>query len=300
MVYRYLVPLGFFALFAAIEHAFDLYRRPGVLTMKELGASMVAYGHTVLSQSAIYGSVMWALATFFPASEGALAGVSFWIVFPAYVLLTEYVLYWVHRKSHEWPWLWRIHKPHHVPQHMNVAVTYRENWIWPLLQLTGWLAPLVLWFGHPGAYVAGVIFRVVPGLLVHSDLRWDLHLHRNRFLRPIMWVVERVVSLPDTHHVHHGVGRYGNAMKNYGGALALFDTLHGTLMIPHARQEAFGLPEGTPVEPWAEQLFWPFVRSKSKEKVEARHVSLGEISSVALATAKAVIYTADGRAVVVG
>jgi sterol desaturase/sphingolipid hydroxylase (fatty acid hydroxylase superfamily) len=293
-----LITFGFMALFAAIELAFGLYRRPGVLTMRELGASLLSMGNSLLIRVALTGAVTWALGAFWPLSEGALARVSFWLAFPLYLLLDEYGGYWVHRKSHEWPWLWRIHKAHHAPRNMNVAVTFRNNWLWIPLSPYTWLAPLFIWFGQPEVYVVGVGLKTLTAVIVHTDLRWDLHLQRNRFLRPVMWVLERIITLPDVHHAHHGVGRYGNAMRNYGGALTCFDMLHGTLMIPHARQEGFGLPEGAPVEPWAEQLFWPFVRSK--EKAADRRRPLDEAApAAALAAAEAVIHTADGRAVVV-
>lgn len=286
------------AIFSAAELVLGLYRRPGVLTMRELGASLVAFGSTLLIRGAALAAVPWALGELWPSAGGALAGVSFWLVFPISVLAEEYGLYWMHRKGHEWPWLWRLHKPHHAPRNLNVAVTYRENWLWHVLTPSTWLAPVVVWLGHPGAYVASVIFRTVIGLMVHVDLRWDLRLQRNRFMRPVMWVLERIISLPDTHQVHHGVGRFGNAMKNYGGALICFDVLHGTLMIPHARQEGFGLPEGAPIEPWAEQLFWPFVRS-TKEVADRRRSLEPAPPSAALAAAEAVIRTADGHAIVV-
>jgi sterol desaturase/sphingolipid hydroxylase (fatty acid hydroxylase superfamily) len=129
MLKNILITFGFIALFAAIELAFGLYRRPGVLTMRELGASVLSLGNSLLIRGASFGAATWALGTFLPRSEGVLAGVSFWLTFPLYVLLDEYGLYWMHRKSHEWPWLWRIHKPHHVPRNMNIAVTYRQNWV---------------------------------------------------------------------------------------------------------------------------------------------------------------------------
>lgn len=295
MFHTVLVIFASMAFFALIEHAYGLYRRPGVLTMRELGASLVALGNTLLVRGAITGAVTLALATFAPRSRNALAGVSPWLVGGIYLLLADYGFYIVHKKSHEWPWLWRIHKPHHTAERLNIAVTYRENWIWPLLMSDSWLAPLVVWLGHPGAYVAGVAVRTVVSLIVHSELRWDLALQNNRFTRPFMWVLERIVTLPDVHHVHHGVGRYGDTMKNYGSALSIFDLLHGTLMIPHARQEGFGLPRGAVAEPWTEQLFWPFVRPAKKRESERRTI---DEPTPAIADAAAVIRTADGRVIV--
>lgn len=298
MLNSFLITFGFIALFAAIELAFGVYRRPGVLTMRELGASLVSLGNSLLIRGALTGAVIGTLGALWPRSEGALAGMSFWLTLPLYMLLDEYGGYWVHRKSHEWPWLWRIHKPHHAPRNMNVAVTFRNNWLWLLLMPYVWSAPILIWVGQPEVYIVGSAFKTLTALMVHSDLRWDLHLQQNRLMRPVMWVLERVISLPDVHHAHHGVGRYGNAMSNYGGALTCFDLLHGTLMLPHARQEGFGLPEGAPIEPWAEQLYWPFVRSKKKGADRRRPIDEAS-PTVALAAAEAVIHTADGRAVVV-
>ncbi|APR80785.1 Sterol desaturase [Minicystis rosea] len=292
------VAFGFMACFALVEHAFGLYQRPGVLTMKELGESLLSLVNTLLIRGLVTVFVTTALVVFWPHSRGALAGVSPWIVSPIYFLLADYGFYFVHRKSHELPWLWRLHKPHHTAENLNVAVTYRENWLWPLVMTDTWLPPLLIWLGQPAAYAVALAVRTVISLAVHSELRWDLALQQNRFTRPLMWVIERIVTLPDTHHVHHGVGRHGNAMKNYGSALSIFDLIHGTLQIPHARQERFGLPEGATIEPWSEQLYWPFVRTV--ERGAAPHSPLGEApSAAALAAAKAVIHTADGRVIVV-
>jgi sterol desaturase/sphingolipid hydroxylase (fatty acid hydroxylase superfamily) len=298
MLHTALIAFGLMAFFAVIEHAFGLYRRAGVLTMRELGASLLSLVSTLVIRGVITGAVTWALAAFWPRSHGALAGVSPWLVSPLYFLVADYGFYVVHRKSHEWPWLWRLHKPHHTPRHLNVAVTYRENWLWPLLMTDTWMPAVLVWLGQPAAYVVGVAVRTVISQMVHCELRWDLFLQQNRFTRPFMWVLERVVTLPDAHHVHHGVGRHGNAMKNYGAALSLFDLLHGTLFLPHARQEGFGLPEGAPVEPWAEQIFWPLVRTREKAS-SPRRAADRTAPAAALAAARAVITTADGRTILV-
>ncbi|MDI1442531.1 sterol desaturase family protein [Polyangium sp. 6x1] len=295
-----LITTGLVALFGAIEIGYGLHRRPGMLTMRELGTSLVSLGVSFLTRVALNVTVLLPLGRLWPGSKGALAGHAAWPFAVLYVLLVDYGFYWVHRKCHEVPWLWRLHKPHHVSEQLHAAVTYRENWIFNLLLPHAWVAPLMVWLGQPGAYLVGTAFYTLIALSLHCDLRWDLHLQRNRFLRPFMWVIERVITLPDVHHVHHGLGRYGNAMKNYGASLAIFDLLHGTLVIPHARQEGFGLPKGASIEPWTEQIFWPLVRSKKKESVTEELSSDGQTPTAsALAMAKAVIYTAEGRTIIV-
>jgi sterol desaturase/sphingolipid hydroxylase (fatty acid hydroxylase superfamily) len=298
MYANFLITVGLTSLWATIEHAYGLYRRPGVLTMREIGASLLSLGVTRLVRGLAGVLVLFSAGALWPSSRGALAGWSTWPFAVLYLLIADYGFYWVHRKCHEHSWLWRLHKPHHVPQQLYSSVTYRENWLFNLLLPQTWVVPLFVWVGQAEGYLVGAAFFTMIALALHCELRWDLHLQRNRFLRPIMWVVERVITLPDVHHVHHGLGRHGNAMKNYGASLSIFDLIHGTLVIPHARQEAFGLPEGVPVEPWTEQLFWPFVRS-TKKVADRRRPSDEASPAPALAAAEALIHTADGRTVVV-
>jgi len=110
-------------------------------------------------------------------------------------------------------------------------------------------------------------------------------------------VLERIVTLPDTHHVHHGIGKYGNAMGNYGSFLFMFDILHGTGTIPHQHQEGFGLPEGVYQEPWYEQLWWPIFKVKSE--VESTKTAINPTGGEAMGSHKTAIYTADGRIILV-
>ena len=63
---------------------------------------------------------------------------------------------------------------------------------------------------------------------------------------------EKIITLPDTHHAHHGLGKYANARGNYAVTVFLFDVLLGTAKIPRARQERFGLPGQFD---WREELF---------------------------------------------
>ena len=72
--------------------------------------------------------------------------------------------------------------------------------------------------------------------------------------------VEKLVTLPDTHHAHHGMGRRAHMRGNYAVTLFLFDTLLGTARIPRARQERFGLPGRFD---WREEMLWPVIRRRA-------------------------------------
>ena len=284
-----------FSAFLIIEIFSGEYKNKEIWSMKELGINILSFLNFQGVRVLLLVVVSWLLYTLFPAGEGFMADWPFWPVFMCYLLVEEYIHYWVHRLAHEIPWLWRFHKPHHTANVVNLTVTARENWIWFLLVPNAWLGALLVWGGQMEAAMIGMAIKGCSEWMVHSSVRWDLALQKNRISRPLMWVLERIITLPDTHHVHHGLGKYGNAMGNYGSFLFVFDVLHGTGTIPHQRQERFGLPEGVYQEPWYEQLWWPFFKQKKSDTQTAGTVSTAiPMSMDSIETA---ILTADGRTI---
>ena len=289
-----------FVFFALIELIRGHYSKAGFWTMSELGISLGSFCNFLVVRAALLAATSWLLISLLPNGSGFMSSLPFWPVFFVFVLFEEYAHYWVHRWAHEWSWLWRFHKPHHTPKELNLTVAYRENWAWFIFAPNAWLGAVMVWGGQPEAAMLGAAIKGSSEWMVHSAVRWDLVLQKNRFTRPIMWVLERIITLPDTHHVHHGIGRYGNAMGNYGSFLFMYDLMHGTGTIPHKVQDGFGLPDGVKVEPWYEQLWWPFLRKKGAADLQlAGFTPSPGPSETDLAEALAVITTADGRQIVV-
>ena len=290
-----------FVFFAAIELIRGHYSKAKFWTLAEFGTSLGSFLNFMVVRAGLLIVTSWVLLTLMPSGTGFMSTWPFWPVFFAYVLLEEYAHYWVHRWGHEWQWLWRFHKPHHTPQMLNLTVAYRENWAWFIFAPNAWLGAVLVWGGQAEAAMLGAAIKGSSEWMVHSAVRWDLPLQKNKFTRPLMWVLERIITLPDTHHVHHGIGEHGNAMGNYGSFLFMYDMLHGTGTIPHQQQEAFGLPEGVHTEPWYEQLWWPFLRKSAGGKTALGAPPSFEGSSAAeLAEAHAIITTASGQQIVVG
>jgi hypothetical protein len=56
--------------------------------------------------------------------------------------------------------------------------------------------------------------------LAHSSITWDKPFYKYRILRPVAWVLERLISTPATHHAHHaattdnGIGYYKGNFGN--------------------------------------------------------------------------------------
>jgi sterol desaturase/sphingolipid hydroxylase (fatty acid hydroxylase superfamily) len=219
----------------------------------------------VLAQTALAGPVLgaatgWLLVTLLPASAGQWSHWPFWPAFLLFLLLEDFLHYWLHRYSHEWRWLWKLHRTHHSGTAMNVGLVFRYNIFWTLLLPQSWISALLIYMGLPEVFLAVTSVTFGVNLVTHCSARWDLWLLRKcPALTPLWLAFARVITTPDTHHAHHGMGRNANARGNYAVTFFLWDTLFGTGRIPLAEQTAIGLPHSGRLH-WAEELFWPLVR----------------------------------------
>jgi sterol desaturase/sphingolipid hydroxylase (fatty acid hydroxylase superfamily) len=196
-----------------------------------------------------------------PASAETLIDTPFWLAFPPYFLAQEFAHYWIHRWSHEKRWLWKLHRTHHSAEQLNTLVLYRYNVFWTLMLPQAWVGAVAVHLGLYEAFVASSLTTFSVNLLTHTSYRWDLALRRLPGLEPVFRVLEKVVTLPDTHHAHHGFGRRAHVRGNYAVTIFLFDVLLGTALIPHARQQRFGL--GRRFD-WKEELLWPVFRAPTR------------------------------------
>jgi sterol desaturase/sphingolipid hydroxylase (fatty acid hydroxylase superfamily) len=93
----------------------------------------------------------------------------------------------------------------------------------------------------------------------HSDVAWDKPLYQIKWLSPVMWVVERTISTPSTHHAHHGRHADDPAVNykgNYGNLLFFWDVLFGTAKITRSYPESYGVENLAPAT-LGQQLLWP-------------------------------------------
>jgi sterol desaturase/sphingolipid hydroxylase (fatty acid hydroxylase superfamily) len=228
----------------------------------------------LLAQTAMAGPVLGAatgalLLNLLPDSAGQWSHWPFWPAFIVFLLLEDFLHYWLHRYSHEWRWLWKLHRTHHSGTAMNVGLVFRYNIFWTLLLPQGWLAALLIYMGLPDVFLAVTAVTFAVNLVTHCSARWDLWLvQKYPALSPLWLAVARVITTPDTHHAHHGMGRNGHTRGNYAVTFFLWDTLFGTGRIPLAEQTAIGLPHSGRLH-WAEELFWPLVRKPVAPKPAA-------------------------------
>ena len=142
-----------------------------------------------------------------PGYKGVLADWPWWAMIGILILVDDLTQYWWHRLSHS-AWLWPLHRAHHSAEYMSIRITFRNNFFYYLMMPGLWLAGALLYLGVGGmVYALYVVFKLFVILGAHCAWRWDEALYRVPVLRPLMWVLERLISTPATHWKSTGTTR---------------------------------------------------------------------------------------------
>ena len=210
-------------------------------------------------QPAILLIVNALMGHFAPGLRGALANLNVLAALVLFLVLDDMTQYWWHRASHSAHWLYNLHRAHHDGRYMSVRLVYRNNVIYYALMPSIWLAATLVYLGLGWVYAGYLVIKMLVIIGAHSDVKWDEPLYRSALLAPLMWVVERLISTPATHHAHHGRHASDPAVHykgNYGNLMFIWDVLFGTARITRTYPVSYGV-EGLPEATLGQQLLWP-------------------------------------------
>lgn len=167
-----------------------------------------------------------------------------------YLLVFDFVDYWIHRGQHHVHWWWRLHALHHSQRQMTQWSDSRNHLLDDLLR-DAILVSLAQCIGvAPGQFVAIVALTQLSENLHHANLR--------------LWfgrIGERLWVSPRFHRLHHAIG-IGHETRpnpaapakvlgghNFGVLLPWWDILFGTANFEH-RYDSTGVRDQ--VEPDAQ------------------------------------------------
>lgn len=207
--------------------------------------------------------------SYFPEYQGALSGIGFFPALALFLVFEDMMQYWWHRASHSFAWLYNLHRAHHNARYMSVRLVYRNNIIYYAMMPSIWLSGALIYLGLGWFYAGYLIVKMLVIIGAHSDVAWDAPLYRIKALSPLMWIVERTISTPATHHAHHGRHLSDPAVYykgNYGNLLFFWDVLFGTAKITRTYPTSFGV-ENLPDATLGQQLLWPiFPENKDMDR----------------------------------
>lgn len=195
--------------------------------------------------AALMAGLALAAAPFAPqAVSAAVRSQPAWLQFVEILLISDFMFYTTHRIRHRVPFLWRFHEIHHSSEKLDWVAGHRVHPIDQIFESGSIAAPLMLLGFSPEPMLAYALVYRWQAVLLHSNVRVDFG--------PLKWIV----ASPHYHHWHHADQPQAYD-KNFGGQLAVFDLLLGTLNLPEGLPAKYGL--STPVaKDYLGQLAHPF------------------------------------------
>jgi len=149
------------------------------------------------------------------------------------VLILDYTLWWWHRASHQVPFLWRFHLPHHVDLDLDASTALRF---------------------HFGELTLSIAYRAVQIVLIGTNVfqlwLWQTILfasilfHHSNTRLPLAFerVLVRLIVTPRMHGIHHS-DRLNETNSNWASLLVLWDYIHGTILLHVPQSEiTIGVP----------------------------------------------------------
>jgi len=149
-----------------------------------------------------------------------------------YLLILDFVDYWMHRFQHRWNWWWALHAVHHSQRRMTLWSDNRNHLLDDLIR-DAVLAFVAILIGvMPGQFLGFVVVTRV----------WQSLQHANLGIAFPGWLAKTLVS-PGFHRIHHGVGigHEGPAQGvNFAVIFPIWDWLFGTANWSAERRLAHG------------------------------------------------------------
>ena len=144
--------------------------------------------------------------------------------FAMYLLLFDFLDYWLHRGQHRFNRWWALHAVHHCQRHMTMWSDNRNHLLDDVLRDV-FFAVVARAIGvPPGQFVAMVAVTQLAESFSHANVRLSLG-----------WLGQRLVVGPRYHRMHHGigVGHEGDKPGTLGGCnfavlFPVWDILFGT------------------------------------------------------------------------
>lgn len=136
--------------------------------------------------------------------------------FALYVVLVDFVEYWVHRGRHQIGWWWELHKAHHSAEEFNAITTTRGHPFDGVAMAISTAIPVALLGGSMLESIPVLTLFAAHAGLTHSMLPWRWG-----------WFGRYVVFPPTGHRIHHSAVPE-HLDKNFGAIFPVWDWIFGT------------------------------------------------------------------------
>ncbi len=252
--------LGYMVVFSLLALAVPCNRgqrflRTGIVTdllYSLLSPTFYRLGRTLFMAIIFYylflGESQEQLAHYMRYGFGPAKELPLWLQAAAVFIISDFLLYFLHRYFHHSPRLWPFHAIHHSPEEVDWLSTFRFHPVntWLSFALTD---ALVMAIGFSPASVGVLaLFNMLYSPLVHANLNWTFGGFKYLFASPVF------------HRWHHTSQAEGMD-KNFAPTFPIIDVMFGTFYMPEGKvPEHFGVSGANIPTGFFRQLVWPFTQ----------------------------------------
>ena len=185
------------------------------------------------------------IADFYENGHGPVATLPLWLQAVIYLVVSDFLLYWIHRAFHQGA-LWKYHAIHHAPQDLEWISAARFH---PVNLALGTAAVDVLFLLggiSPNIFLVVGPFMTVTSGMVHANLNWTFGPLRAVFVSPVF------------HRWHHAEE---TPNVNFASTFAVWDWLFGTYYMPAGkRPQTYGIGDDAMPEGLMPQMVYPLLQ----------------------------------------
>lgn len=268
------------AIFPRRMYASASSRADVVLMLFNLFAFGLLFGWMLVSTRGVGTATTGTLAMVFGTMPQAPLSVALALAIDTVCLFVAFEFgYWLnHYLSHRVPLLWEFHKVHHTAEVLTPVTLFRVHPLYVVFYFNilavcmGVTEGCLSWaLGRPPQPLS--LFNT--NVLLLAGMYAVGHLQHSQVWLPFTGWLGKILISPAHHQIHHSTDPK-HFDSNFGGTLAIFDWLAGTLYIPAKQREAlsFGIAprEATDHTVWG-TLLLPVI--KAAEVVKEAAVGLG-------------------------
>jgi len=139
------------------------------------------------------------------------------------LIVAEFFRYWIHRASHKFKPLWKLHAVHHAADKLYTINVGRFHPLDKSIQFLGDTLPFLVIGIAPEVLAAYFVLYALNGFYQHSNA--------NVKLGALNWFI----AGPELHRWHHSAV-YSEANSNFGNNLIVWDSIFATRFLPNDRQ----------------------------------------------------------------
>lgn len=183
---------------------------------------------------------------------GPVSELPIWAQAAIVFILSDILLYWIHRGFHT-RGMWRFHAVHHSSTQIDFLSAQRFHFVNIWLSFT-LVDVLMLTVGFsPEAMACMATFNALYSAMVHANLRWTFGPFKYVFASPVF------------HRWHHTTQKEG-LDKNFAPTFPLLDIIFGTFYMPeNTLPKSYGILGMNVPNGFFAQQDWPFSVARKKK-----------------------------------